>query len=585
MFQKKKFIQRIKVPLCRMLLYVMLLSSVQGLAADIVVQDPAIFVDQAASGTDIIYITEPNTDQLSYNAFNRFNVDESGAVINNSVNGSYSHLLGQMEGNPFLQGKEANAVVFDVLGGQQSQVNGLMEMLGRRADFILSNQHGISVDGAGFLNMSKVLLTTGRALDETKRRYGVRQGELRIGQNGLYAGELDHLDLAARRIHIEGMLAGADTLRVIAGMNELELAGAIQTVDIHTTATSHPQQKLAIDASIFGAVQAGSIYIVSTEHGLGVNIQAPLHATEGELKVKSAGDVSMNSAIAETRIEVEADQYLQLSGQGNELAILSANRLQLESGAGQDSQQVVLQAQHIDSHSRGHIHIDESLLTGETISLASDDGLKIQHSFLQASEDLSALALDYIELDNSLLHARQLQINSPRFLQTEGELNSQTLSLSGIAGTALQQLSFSGQLQSVEDLHLVADQMQLQSGILASQGNIDLQAITLSQHALVNAGEGLTLKAEDLNNSGLVQAGQTLDLDTTDLNNSGLIQSAEGLNLETINFENSGLVQAGQSLEINSDTVANQGQFSANQLELAANHVHNQGQVLAEQMG
>jgi len=172
-------------------------------------------VDTAQNGVDVVNIEAPSTSGISKNTFNDYNVDTSGVIINNSTQIDISELGGVMYANPNLEtdGKSADIVLFEVNGGNRSDIEGYTEMFGQSADFILANPAGIYVNGAGFINIPRVTLTTGEWNDEDYS-IGARSGVVEIGQLGLYGQDQSAVDIWARAVQVNGAIWGGDELQV-----------------------------------------------------------------------------------------------------------------------------------------------------------------------------------------------------------------------------------------------------------------------------------------------------------------------------------------------------------------------------------
>ena len=62
-----------------------------------------------------------------------------------------------------ITGSEADLILFQVTGSSGSGLNGAIEVFGGEAGLIIANPNGISCNGCGFINTSKVDLVTGTA--------------------------------------------------------------------------------------------------------------------------------------------------------------------------------------------------------------------------------------------------------------------------------------------------------------------------------------------------------------------------------------------------------------------------------------
>ncbi|WHZ41195.1 filamentous hemagglutinin N-terminal domain-containing protein [Rahnella bonaserana] len=118
-------------------------------------------MNQSANGTPVINIVDPNASGVSHNKFSEFNVDQQGVVFNNSMTDGASQIGGFVIKNNQLT-HESKAIISEVTGTKGTQINGAMEVFGQKADVIIANQNGISVNGVSTVNANNLTLTTGK---------------------------------------------------------------------------------------------------------------------------------------------------------------------------------------------------------------------------------------------------------------------------------------------------------------------------------------------------------------------------------------------------------------------------------------
>src|SRR5210317_1864558 len=123
--------------------------------------ETATTLGQAPNGVAIVDIANPNNSGLSHNKYRRFNVDRSGLILNNST-GVFvdTQLGGKIKGNARLH-NPARVILNEVTSTHSTTLRGYTEVGGTRADIVIANPNGISINGAGFINSSRVTLTTG----------------------------------------------------------------------------------------------------------------------------------------------------------------------------------------------------------------------------------------------------------------------------------------------------------------------------------------------------------------------------------------------------------------------------------------
>ncbi|WP_445179017.1 hemagglutinin repeat-containing protein [Pseudomonas sp. McL0111] len=258
---------------------------------------------QTQGGVPIVNIVAPNGSGLSHNQFLDYNVDRQGLVLNNALQGGQSQLAGQLAANPQLQGQAASVILNEVISRNASSINGAQEIFGRAADYVLANPNGISVNGGSFINTPNANLVVGRPeLNDGKlQALSTRDatGQLQIQSGGLRNGE-GSINLIAPRIDSQGAINARDQLNLTVGRNQVDYdSGQVKTVDPagHTT-----DQR--IDASLFGAMQAGRINIVSTAEGAGVRVGPVQVAGRDGVQIRSAGDLSVSGQAVPDSLDV-----------------------------------------------------------------------------------------------------------------------------------------------------------------------------------------------------------------------------------------------------------------------------------------
>ena len=132
--------------------------------------EPSIIADPGASNrpdilkapneTLIINITNPDSKGVSINEYSRFNTPPTGTILNNSNKNIDTKIAGQIDANYRLN-KEASLIINKVNSAEKSSLKGNLEVAGSRADVVIANPNGISVDGLNMINSRSLTLTTG----------------------------------------------------------------------------------------------------------------------------------------------------------------------------------------------------------------------------------------------------------------------------------------------------------------------------------------------------------------------------------------------------------------------------------------
>ena len=142
----------------------------------------------AVNGGRQIITPAPSQNDVSYNAFNRFDVNAAGATFAN-------------------QDVRARTIVAEVFSPLPSRIEGPVSVDGPRANLILANQNGIRVNGASFVNFGSLALSTGAVslrdvhlTPDVSQRYvdlRTRGGDIQIEAGGLEANVI-RLELNAK---------------------------------------------------------------------------------------------------------------------------------------------------------------------------------------------------------------------------------------------------------------------------------------------------------------------------------------------------------------------------------------------------
>ncbi|GJI97212.1 hypothetical protein RugamoR57_39300 [Duganella caerulea] len=271
-----------------------------GLASAQIIADPnasgrqQATVLNAANGVLQVNIQTPSVAGVSRNVYSRFDVPKTGAVLNNSRTAVQSQLGGWIDANPWMAHGTARVILNEVNSNDPSQLRGYIEVAGSRAEMVIANAAGIVVDGAGFINVSRATLTTGKPLldqaDGALRGYAVRGGMINISGAGLDARQVDYTALIARSVQLNAGL-WAQQLEVTTGVNDVALAadGVAAGNTATPVAAGGDVPRYGIDASQLGGMYANKITLIGTEAGVGVRNAGALGAAAGELIVTIEG--------------------------------------------------------------------------------------------------------------------------------------------------------------------------------------------------------------------------------------------------------------------------------------------------------
>lgn len=239
-------------------------------------------VTTTASGTPQVNI-QTAVGGVSRNQYTQFDVGANGLILNNAAVSSNTQLAGWVAGNPSLAGGSANIILNEVSSANPSLLRGYIEVAGQRAEVVIANPAGISVNGGGFINASGATLTTGvpQFSGNTLTGYQVNGGSITVSGTGLDTADTPLTTLQARQIILQGAVHAQD-LRVNAD-NTGGSTGAA-----------------AIDVAAIGGMYANKITILATGAGAGVNNAGTLQANAGSFTLSADGILSNTGTLNST---------------------------------------------------------------------------------------------------------------------------------------------------------------------------------------------------------------------------------------------------------------------------------------------
>ncbi|WP_230958818.1 filamentous hemagglutinin N-terminal domain-containing protein [Burkholderia stagnalis] len=274
----------------------------------------------------------PATGGVSNNTYSSFNVSNAGADLNNV-------------------GINARTIVNQVTSTNPSLIQGNINVLGPRANVILANPNGITVDGGSFTNTGHVVLSTGQvSFSDVALAPGVMQrnvvlttdrGAITIGPGGL-SGTLVNLDLIAKQLNINGPVTNDFTsstsgIRAIVGASTATYDSSFSPSDnghdwlISTSSANATNNAVAVDITAAGGLTAGRVQLIVTDKGAGVHSLGKVYANAGDVVVATNGDIT----IADGSVKAEHDVSVTTSGvvslQGVQLT--AANNATVQAGS------------------------------------------------------------------------------------------------------------------------------------------------------------------------------------------------------------------------------------------------------------
>lgn len=301
-------------------------TQIQNTAANIPIDQRAALL-KAPNGTPIVNIRTPNSNGLSHNTYNQFDIGSNGAVLNNSIGSSSSQLAGVIAGNQYLAQSAASTILNEVRSNAPVQFQGNLEVAGQRADVIIASPSGLQVQGGGFINANRATLTTGTPkIDSTGNLTGfdVKQGHIQFDNaitgnalgGDLYSGsnknQANYVDVLARAVTINGQIHANQDVNIVSGSNSVNY----DTGNATKIVGSGIRPTLAVDVSTLGGIYANSINLIGTENGLGVRNAGNIKATQ-QVILTNSGKIENTGTIATTKAQTSLVSLSATGSTGN----------------------------------------------------------------------------------------------------------------------------------------------------------------------------------------------------------------------------------------------------------------------------
>lgn len=250
-------------------------------------------VVSSVGNVPVININKANDKGLSHNVYDKLNVDKNGLIFNNSVGGANTTLAGQIQGNSNLTSGAAKVILNEVTSKNASAINGMMEVAGDKADLIIANPNGITVNGGGSINTSKLTLTTGTPdiQNDALAGYSVNGGTITLGK----LNNSSPTEILSRNVVVNGKVT-ANELNVVAGNNYVDAAGQV-TGSVTAAGTRNAN---SIDVAALGGMYANKINLISTESGVGARNQGVIAGGIGGVNIDANGQLLNNNARIES---------------------------------------------------------------------------------------------------------------------------------------------------------------------------------------------------------------------------------------------------------------------------------------------
>ena len=274
--------------------------------------EPSIIADPGASNrpdilkapneTLIINITNPDSKGVSINEYSRFNTPTTGTILNNSNKNIDTKIAGQIDANYRLN-KEASLIINKVNSAEKSSLKGNLEVAGSRADVVIANPNGISVDGLNMINSRSLTLTTGSINKLSPKEIElISNNSIDIIGDGLNDKSSDYTNVISNAINLNSNIH-ANELNIIGE----KTVGSSNGKLYNDVKAKNQENSFSLDSSALGGMYANKIKLVGTSNGLGVNNNG-LVIANNNIEISLDGDIVNTGAIASNKdAKIEAN--------------------------------------------------------------------------------------------------------------------------------------------------------------------------------------------------------------------------------------------------------------------------------------
>ena len=530
------------------------MTSTAGMASGPIMPDPKAEarhqpqVEETANGIPLVNITAPSSGGVSRNEYETFNVPDKGAILNNSYTLSKTELAGYVQGNNNMAERPAKIIVNEVTGAGSTSMDGFLEVAGNRADVVIANPNGITVNGGGFINTGKAFLTTGKPVydgEDHLQRFDITGGDILIEGKGLGGKETGSLAILSRAVKINAGIWAKD-LHITTGANTVDA----KTLEASAIEGKGERPAFALDTAAIGGMYAGRITLVGTEKGLGVNNSGTWSAEDnltldwnGDLKnsgtIYSKGNADLRASHLENDKTIAAERNLSaaakenirnqgklLAGENMDIyagktldnaghAMESGNNLSIETGDAINNTAGTIKSGGSQQIKAGHT------LTNTEGTLAADGNINIQTGRMTGDGIVSAGKKAGILLEKDFTNTGRLEAGSSLSLAVKGNITNRKEILS--RG------------------HLALESKNIRNEETGEIKGADTETVaenTWVNHGLVN-GENVHIRANHITNENTGRIyGTRLSVETHTLDNLGtykekapVIASREHMNL------------------------------------------------------
>ncbi|MCQ5319861.1 hemagglutinin repeat-containing protein [Veillonella parvula] len=461
-------------------------------------------VGQAGNGITLVNVAGPSAGGVSRNDYTNFNVPQNGVILNNSYQMSNTKLGGYVPGNANMMRGSANVIVNEVTSHNPTEMKGFIEVAGRKASVVVANPNGITVDGGGFINTDRAVLTTGKTEYDSKgnlNSYRVEQGRISINGNGLNAKDANALQILTEATNVNAGV-WANTIETRTGKNTIDA----KTLDTKKIGDS---SNVGLDVSAIGGMYANSITMKGTNTGLGVNVKGVVSSTQAS-SITSEGKIIVDGGVTSNGNTTLAGQSIEINNngvvQGDVSATVNGQESVNNSGLINSGKTTDIEAKSVDNHEGGRIYGDTVAIKATTVKNHTNS--EIEQRYHKAGKDLE-------KAKNELDAEWNADITK---YKTKTELEAHRQRIKELTKTYDEAQENVTAIKKELDAH--------KSGVIAGRNHVDINTDTINNtgKGFIYSGGTMDLTAkEGVNNTGAtIKAVKSIELDTPVVNNKNV---------------------------------------------------------------
>lgn len=461
-------------------------------------------VGQAGNGITLVNVAGPSAGGVSRNDYTNFNVPQNGVILNNSYQMSNTKLGGYIPGNANMMRGSANVIVNEVTSHNPTEMKGFIEVAGRKASVVVANPNGITVDGGGFINTDRAVLTTGKTEYDSKgnlNSYRVEQGRISINGNGLNAKDANALQILTEATNVNAGV-WANTIETRTGKNTIDA----KTLDTKKIGDS---SNIGLDVSAIGGMYANSITMKGTNTGLGVNVKGVVSSTQAS-SITSDGKIIVDGGVTSNGNTTLTGQSIAIHNngvvQGDVSTTVNSQETVNNSGLINSGKTTDIEAKSVDNHEGGRIYGDTVVIKANTV--INHTNSEIEQRYHKAGKDLE-------KAKNDLDAEWNADITK---YKTKTELEAHHQRIKELTKTYDEAQENVTAIKKELDTH--------KSGVIAGRNHVDITADTIDNtgKGFIYSGGTMDLAAkEGINNTGAtIKAVKSIELDTPVVNNKNV---------------------------------------------------------------